>query len=133
MANMRRDVKEGVGKTVEDYLEAILMVKERQGYVRSVDIADQLGVTKPSVTYTTKRLKEDGYITNDHAGMIVLTDEGMKIADATYTCHKKLTEFLEMLGVNPETAREDACRIEHDLSDESFQAICNHVEKSRNK
>lgn len=133
MANMRRDEKEGVGKTAEDYLEAILMIKERQGYVRSVDIADQLGITKPSVTYTTKRLKEAGYITNDYAGMIVLTDSGMKIADATYTRHKKLTEFLTGLGVNPETAREDACRIEHDLSDESFQAICDHVNKHMTK
>jgi DtxR family Mn-dependent transcriptional regulator len=126
---MARGDIEGVGKTVEDYLEAILMIKEKQGYVRSIDVAKKLGVTKPSVTYTTKRLKESGYITTDHAGMLVLTETGMKIAEATYTRHKKLTDFFTMLGVNPETAREDACRIEHDISEETFQAICRHAAK----
>ena len=72
------------GKTVEDYLEAILIVRERQGYVRSVDVAEQLEVSKPSVTYVTKRLKSQGYIDTDHAGMLLLTEEGEKIASSTY-------------------------------------------------
>jgi DtxR family Mn-dependent transcriptional regulator len=130
---MARGDIEGVGKTVEDYLEAILMIKEKQGYVRSIDVAKKLGVTKPSVTYTTKRLKESGYITTDPAGMLVLTETGMRIADATYTRHKKLSDFFTMLGVNPETARADACRIEHDISEETFQAICRHAQQYEKK
>lgn len=114
-------------KTTEDYLEAILMIKERQGYVRSIDVANQMHVTKPSVTYTTKRLKEAGYLTNDHAGMLVLTDSGMEIASSTYDRHKKLTEFFTRIGVSPEQARIDACKIEHDISQETFEALCRHA------
>ena len=116
-----------VGKTIEDYLEAILMIRERQGYVRSIDVAEQLGVTKPSVTYATKRLKEGGYITMDHAGMILFTDSGYQIADSTYTRHKVLTEFFISLGVSSEQARTDACKVEHDLSQETFDALCRHA------
>lgn len=116
-----------VEKTMEDYLEAILMIKERQGYVRSIDVAEQLHVTKPSVTYSTKRLKDKGYLTSDHAGMLVLTDSGMEIASKIYTRHKTLTKFFTMLGVDPEIAREDACKIEHDLSEETFRALCRHA------
>ena len=116
-----------VEKTIEDYLEAILMIKEKQGYVRSIDVAEHLGVTKPSVTYSTKSLKEKGYLTSDHAGMLVLTDSGLEIADRTYTRHKTLTKFFTQLGVDPDVAREDACKIEHDLSEETFQALCRHA------
>ncbi len=98
-------------KSAEDYLEAMLMLKEERGYIRSVDVAEKLGVTKPSVSYATKRLRESGYITTDPAGMR----------------HKLLTELLIGLGVSPETAREDACKIEHDLSAESFDAIRTHA------
>ena len=126
---MRTEELNGVRKTTEDYLEAILMIKERQGYVRSIDVAEQLGVKKPSVTFTTKRLKENGYITTDHAGMLVLTDAGMAIASKTYDRHKKLTDMLVTLGVGPEQARTDACKIEHDLSDESYDALLAHFEK----
>ena len=108
----------------EDYLEAILMIKERKGYVRSIDVASQLGVTKPSVTYATKRLKENGYITMDEANMISLTDSGMAIANKIYTRHKVLTALFTHLGVDPELAREDACKVEHDLSEETFAALC---------
>ena len=116
-----------VEKTIEDYLEAILMIREKQGYVRSIDVADHLKVTKPSVTYSTKRLKEKGYLTSDHAGMLILTDEGLKIAEKTYTKHKLLTRFFIQLGVDPDVAMEDACKIEHDLSDETFEALCKHA------
>jgi DtxR family Mn-dependent transcriptional regulator len=117
---------EHVGKSREDYLEAILIIKERQGYVRSTDVADQLGVTKPSVSYATRHLKEEGYITADHAGMLVLTDEGMEIAKRIYHRHRTLTKMFIELGVDSEQAQIDACKIEHDISEETFEAICNH-------
>ena len=116
-----------IEKTMEDYLEAILMLKEKHGYVRSIDVAELLNVTKPSVTYATKKLKDNGYLTSDHAGMLVLTDAGMEIADKIYTRHKALTRFFIQLGVDPETAKEDACKIEHDLSEETFRALCRYA------
>ncbi|MGN0255821.1 MAG: metal-dependent transcriptional regulator [Chordicoccus sp.] len=116
-----------IRQSAEDYLEAILMIKERKGYVRSIDVASQLGVTKPSVTYATKRLKENGYITMDEANMISLTDSGMAIANKIYTRHKVLTALFTHLGVDPELAREDACKVEHDLSEETFAALCKHA------
>ncbi len=118
-----------IHKSAEDYLEAMLMLKEERGYVRSIDVADKLGVTKPSVSYATKRLRESGYITFDPAGMIVLLEPGLEIAERMYERHKLLTELLIGLGVSPETAREDACKIEHDLSVESFDAIRRHARK----
>ena len=116
-------------KTFEDYLEAMLMIKETKGYVRSIDVAAQLGVTKPSVTYTTKRLKERGYITMNEENLITITDKGMEIANDIYYRHKMLTQFFMRLGVNEETAMDDACKVEHDLSKETFEALCRHVEK----
>ncbi len=117
-----------IRKSAEDYLEAMLMVKEQYGYIRSIDVAEKLGVTKPSVSYATKLLRENGYITMDHANMIVLTDAGSEIATRIYTRHKVLTSFFEKLGVDPEIAREDACKVEHDLSVETFDALCRHIE-----
>ena len=116
-------------KTFEDYLEAMLMIKEAKGYVRSIDVAAQLGVTKPSVTYTTKRLKERGYITMNEENLITITDKGMEIANDIYYRHKMLTQFFMRLGVNEETAMDDACKVEHALSKETFEALCRHVEK----
>lgn len=116
-------------KTIEDYLEAMLMLKEKNGYIRSIDVAALLGVTKPSVTYTTKRLKERGYITMDDGNMITITDEGMKIASDTLRRHVLLTKFFMNLGVSEKSAREDACKVEHDLSRETFEAICRHAEQ----
>ncbi len=118
-----------IQKASEDYLEAMLMLKEKHGYVRSIDVAEQLGVTKPSVSYATKRLRENGYITMDREGLISLTDAGLEIAERMYERHKLLTRFLIELGVNEETAREDACKIEHDVSQESFEAIRSHARK----
>ncbi len=118
-----------IQKSAEDYLEAMLMMKEQHGYIRSVDVAEQLGVTKPSVSYATKRLRENGYITMDRSGFITLTESGKEIADRIYCRHKALTEFFISLGVNPETAREDACKIEHDISQESFDALCAHSDQ----
>ena len=115
-------------KSAEDYLAAMLMMQEKHGYIRSIDIAAELGVTKPSVSYATKQLRENGYITMDHANFIVLTKSGMEIAERIYTRHKVLTNFFIRLGVNPEQAREDACKVEHDLSEETFSALCRHIE-----
>ena len=112
-----------IQKAAEDYLEAMLMLKEKKGYIRSIDIAQLLGVTKPSVTYSTKRLRENGYITMDRDGMITLTETGMEIANRIYTRHKVLTDLFTRLGVPEDIAREDACKVEHDLSPETFEAI----------
>lgn len=116
-------------KSSEDYLEAMLMMQERHGYIRSIDIAAELGVTKPSVSYATKRLRENGYITMDREGLITLTDKGSAIASRMYERHKLLTELLIHLGVSPRVAREDACKMEHDMSDETFQAIKDHIHR----
>ena len=117
-----------IQKSAEDYLETMLMLKEKNGYIRSIDIARHMDVTKPSVSYATKRLRENGYIDMDNDGLILLTDAGMEIANKIYERHKMLSRFLIMLGLDPELAEEDACKIEHDISNETFEAICDHVE-----
>ena len=113
-----------IQKSAEDYLEAMLMLRERYGFIRSVDIAVLLGVTKPSVSYATKRLRESGFIEMDADGLILLKPSGLEIAQKIYTRHKLLSEFLIAIGVEEAIAREDACRIEHDISPETFDAIC---------
>lgn len=120
-----------IHKSAEDYLEAMLMLKQERGYIRSIDVAEKLGVTKPSVSYATKRLRESGYISFDPAGMILLLPPGLEIAERMYERHMLLTELLIGLGVEPEIAREDACKIEHDLSVESFDAIRRHAQEHR--
>ncbi len=120
-----------IQKSAEDYLETMLMLKEDHGYIRSIDIADHLGVTKPSVSYATKRLRENGYITMDHSGFITLTDSGREIAENIYGRHKMLTEFFISIGVDPETAREDACKVEHDISDETYHAMSRFNEQNK--
>ena len=107
----------------EDYLESMLMMKLKHGYIRSIDVAEHLGVTKPSVTYATRRLKESGHITMDKDGLITLTETGMAVAAKMLDRHKTLTAFLIALGVDARTAEEDACKIEHVISDETFEAI----------
>ena len=117
-----------IGESAEDYLESMVILKEKNGYIRSVDIASFLGVTKPSVSNAMKRLREEGYIEMENSGAITVTEKGLAIADKSYTRHKKLTGFFISLGVDPVIAEEDACKIEHDLSDETFDAICRHIE-----
>ena len=116
-----------INKSAEDYLETMLILKEDHGYIRSVDIAEHLGVTKPSVSYATKNLRENGYITMASDGLITLTDKGMAIAEKIYERHKVLTQFCVSIGVDPEIAQEDACKIEHDLNPETFEALCRHA------
>ena len=128
---MRLVMNMTIHKSSEDYLEAMLMLKQERGYIRSVAVAQKLGVTKPSVTYATKRLRESGYISFDPAGMIQLLPPGQQIAARMLERHTLLTELLIGLGVSPETARQDACEIEHDLSDETFEAIRKHAKQYR--
>ncbi len=111
----------------EMYLETILILKNRYGYVRSIDIANELKYSKPSVSRAVSILKENGYITNDPHGMILLTDKGMEIASSIYDRHKTLTSYLISLGVSEETAQTDACRMEHVISNETLQKIKEHM------
>ena len=113
----------------EDYLETILILSEKKPVVRSVDIANEMNVTKPSVSIAMKRLREGGYITVDKDGFISFTDSGRKIAESIYERHTVLTALLVSLGVDEETAKADACKIEHDLSETSFGAIREHFNK----
>ncbi len=112
----------------ENYLETILILKEKFGYVRSIDIARELNVSKPSVSRAVSVLKNDGYISFDQNGMIVLTDEGIKVASKIYERHNIITKHLISLGVSEEVASTDACKIEHVLSDETFEKIKNIVD-----
>ena len=116
-----------IQQSAEDYLETMLMLEEQYGYIRSIDIAKHLGVTKPSVSYAVKRLKESGYINMEANGPITLAPPGRKIAKRIYERHKALRAFLELLGVDAETAEEDACKIEHVISHDTYVAICEHV------
>lgn len=108
----------------ENYLETILLLKKRLGTVRSIDIANELGFSKPSISRAVGILKENGYITVERGGNIELTDKGLETASSVFERHQTLTRFLsEKLGVSPENAEEDACRIEHIISEETFSAI----------
>ncbi len=112
-----------IQESAENYLETILILQERKGSVRSIDIASELGFSKPSVSVAMKNLRGQDCITVDDGGFILLTEKGRKIAEGIYERHTLFTEWLKSLGVNAKTAAEDACRIEHVISEETFQAI----------
>ncbi|HBE86555.1 MAG TPA: metal-dependent transcriptional regulator [Lachnoclostridium sp.] len=116
-----------IQESAENYLETILMLKKRNGYVRSIDIAEELDFSKPSVSVAMKNLRENGYIGIDENGHITLQEKGLEIAEKIYERHTLLSEWLIALGVTPKTALEDACRVEHVISAESFAAIKAHV------
>jgi Mn-dependent DtxR family transcriptional regulator len=109
------------------YLETILILSKRNNQVRSIDIANELGYTKPSVSVAMKNLRENGYVEMDSNLHITLTEKGRKIAETMYERHTFLSEWLSHLGVDEKVATEDACRIEHVISTESFEAIKNHI------
>jgi len=113
----------------EMYLETILLLKNKFGYVRSIDIARELGYSKPSVSRAVALLRENEYVGLDPNGMILLTDKGRAVAEHIYDRHTHLTQFLESIGVSPEVAEEDACRIEHVISDETLDAIKKQLNK----
>ena len=114
-------------ESIEDYLETILSLQKKLGQVRSIDIANEMNFSKPSVSIAMKNLREKKYIDVDDNGYITLTDAGLKQAEIVLEKHTILSNWLIGLGVNPETALEDACRMEHDISEESFLAIKNHI------
>lgn len=114
----------------ENYLEAILMLKEDKGAVRSIDIVRLLGFSKPSVSRAMALLRENGYITVDRDGFINLTEPGLAVASRIYERHRLLSKWLTALGVSPDVASEDACRVEHDISDETFEKLKAYIEKS---
>lgn len=122
-----------IRQSAEDYLEAILVLSKNGSAVRSVDIAAMLDVSKPSVSHAMKLLREDGYIAMDRYGTVTLLEKGAEIADRIYERHKVLTGMFESLGVPPEVAKEDACKIEHYISQESFDKIKEHYEKMSGK
>lgn len=112
-----------INASSENYLETILMLKSTKGSVRAIEIAQELGFSKPSVSIALKHLRESGHVTVDGDGNISLTDSGREIADRIYERHIVLTRFLQSLGVSAETAEEDACKIEHIISAETFDSI----------
>ena len=116
-----------VNESAENYLETILILSRKLPVVRSVDIANELGFKKSSVSVAMKNLRTNGYITMDQDGSISLTPKGMEIAQKVYERHTLISSWLEHLGVPPEIAAEDACRMEHVISQESFQALKAHV------
>ena len=119
-----------VHKSAEDYLEAILLIKQKRGCVRSIDIVNLLGFSKPSVSRAIKILKDGGFVTVDENGYLSLTEDGQNIAKKIYERHRVLTQFLINIGVTKETAVEDACRVEHYISDETFDALKNYFKIS---
>lgn len=122
-----------IHKSAEDYLEMILRLNEEKGYARSVDIATGLGVSKPSVSVAMKQLREGGYILMDKDNYITLTDTGMEIAQRIYERHKVLTRMLTMIGVDEKIAEDDACKVEHDISVQTFTALKDQLEKMEAK
>ena len=112
-----------IQESAENYLESILMISERKGDVRSIDIVNELEFSKPSVSIAMKNLRENGYILVDKDGYITLTDKGMEIAAKMYERHKLFSKLFVSLGVSEATASKDACRVEHILSDETYAAI----------
>ena len=110
-------------ESAENYLEAILMVREEKGIVRSIDIVHLLGFSKPSVSIAMKQLETNNYITRDDTGLISLTESGEEIANMIYERHEILTDVFVSMGVDPEIARQDACKVEHDISEETFECI----------
>ena len=109
------------------YLETILILSQQKPSVRSIDVGEYMGYSKPSVSRAVGLLKQGGYLTMDADGYLHLTEEGHEIAAKTYERHEFLTSYFIRLGVSPETAAEDACKIEHDISDETFRALKRHV------
>lgn len=115
-----------IQESAEDYLEAILAIREKKGTARSIDVAHHLNYSKPSVSRAMSLLRENGYVVMDDVGLLTLTPAGMEVASRIYERHRLLTQWLIQLGVDPKIAAEDACKIEHDLSPETFEALKRH-------
>lgn len=118
-------------ESTENYLETILILAEKSGKVRSIDIAHELSFSKPSVSVAMKALRENNYITIDQEGYITLTNQGLDVAEKVYERHQIISEALMALGVSEETAYQDSCLIEHIISEESFSKIKSHLQKHK--
>lgn len=118
-----------IKESAENYLETIYSLIEKNGSVRSIDIANELGFSKPSISVAMKGFREEGYILVDREGKISLTGKGLEVATRVYERHQLIAKALMALGVSESTAYEDSCKLEHGLSDESFEKIKEHVEK----
>ena len=116
-----------IHQSAEDYLECILKLSKQRPVVRSIDIANDMNYSKPSISVAMKNLRLNGYISVDESGFITLTDSGMEIASNIYDRHLILKKWLEFLGMSPETAEQDACKIEHTLSKETYTALRKHI------
>ena len=116
-----------IHQSAEDYLECILKLSKQRPVVRSIDIANDMNYSKPSISVAMKNLRLNGYINVDESGFITLTDSGMEIASNIYDRHLILKKWLEFLGISPETAEQDACKIEHTLSKEPYTALRKHI------
>lgn len=116
-----------IQESAENYLETILVLHKRKGIVRSIDIANEMGFSKPSVSVAMKNLRLGGYIRVDDDGNITLLDKGREIAEKIYERHTLVSSWLTAMGVDPDIAAEDACRIEHVISNETFDALKRHV------
>ena len=116
-----------IHQSAEDYLECILKLSKQRPVLRSIDIANDMNYSKPSISVAMKNLRLNGYISVDESGFITLTDSGMEIASNIYDRHLILRKWLEFLGISPETAEQDACKIEHTLSKETYTALRKHI------
>lgn len=116
----------------EDYLESILRLEEQGKQVRSIDVVSDLGYSKPSVSVAMKKLRESGHVQMDEVGFITLTPTGRAVAMRTWERHRTLRDFFIRLGVEPAVAERDACKVEHDLSDETFKRLLEHARKNSN-
>lgn len=120
-----------IHESAENYLETIFMLKKKSAQVRSIDIANELSYSKPSISRAMKLLRENGYVLMDENGHITLTDKGTEIAERMYERHTILSGYLTALGVDKETAAEDACRIEHVISQQTFEKIHDYVKYNK--
>lgn len=116
-----------IQESAENYLETILILSNTNPYVRSIDIVNEMGFSKPSVSIAMKKLRENGYISMNEKGYITLEEPGREIAEKIYERHTVLSKLLETLGVDPKVAAEDACRMEHVISEETFDRIKDHI------
>ena len=120
-----------IHQSAEDYLESILILQKRLGHVRSIDIVNELGYSKPSISIAMKKLRESGHVSMAEDGTLTLTDSGMEIASQVYERHTAITRLFLLLGVSQETAAEDACKMEHNLSDETYRCILAFLEHTK--
>ena len=116
-----------IQESAENYLETLLVLQQRNGQVRSIDIVNELKFSKPSVSIAMKNLRENGYVEMDQGGLLTLTDKGRAIAETIYERHTLISRWLIHLGVDPRVAAEDACRMEHVISAETFEALKKHA------